>query len=322
MAVRHDAVVGTPVADGRDQQRQQCADLAGTLAAFRELLDGGFARARRAGRPHRPHAAYDRVAPALWRAGFGQRRRHRSLGAQAARLAAGSMDRDRLRVVARRRRQHATSREGPGPETDALRRHARSGSQERARTVAPAGRCRLLQGRRPFGKRSLPCDGYDLQGGRLATSRGTLGCRTRPHARAARRIVATQKQRDPGAGLFVGRFRAVGNRHARTDAVEIARRTARSRGAWRCSGSIPQLKPRHRHAAFPGRQHRGDRWHGHPGRAPAPHAATAPRCSFSACAPTRPRQFSPPSSDGVASNTSATQSANTRTFCDRCRLCG
>ena len=44
MAVRHHAVIGTPVADGRDQQRQQCPDLARTLAAFRELLDGGFAR--------------------------------------------------------------------------------------------------------------------------------------------------------------------------------------------------------------------------------------------------------------------------------------
>ena len=43
MAVRHHAVIGTPVADGRDQQRQQCPDLARTLAAFRELLDGGFA---------------------------------------------------------------------------------------------------------------------------------------------------------------------------------------------------------------------------------------------------------------------------------------
>ena len=69
---------------------------------------------RRAGRPHRPHAAYDRLTAALRHAGFLQRRRCRAMGA-AAWFAAGSMDRDRLRAPARRRRQHARPMKYPGP---------------------------------------------------------------------------------------------------------------------------------------------------------------------------------------------------------------
>ena len=187
--------------------------------------------------PAPPHAAYDRLTAALRHAGFLQRRRCRaSLGSPQGQWIATGF------APARRRRKY------PGPKrarfvgmhvVDLKSGHVLSALLGSANN----------EGRRSFRERTLPCDGHDLHHRRLEASRHTLGRRTGPHTRAARHIVDTQRQRDPGAGLFVERFGAVGTRHARTDAVAIARRTARSCDTWRCSGSIPQLKPWHRLAA-------------------------------------------------------------------------
>ena len=235
MAVRHHALssVRQSLMD-EISNGSNALDLARTLAAFRELLDGGFAGASpmdaRTGRTLRTIALPQRFGTpdSFSAAGVAQ-------WVPAAWFAAGSMDRDRLRAPARRRRQHAAPMKYPA-RNGALCRHARGGSQEWTRAVGPA-----RQRANNLKAAARSANGRFLAMGTTYTTGGwkhrvTLWDVAQGRTPAQLDTSSIPRDSEIQRWPFVERFGVVGTRHARTDVVAIvpaALRDHATRGAAR-----------------------------------------------------------------------------------------